>query len=140
MEKEVGSPKLLFENLDSTPIQSILWKGLHRQGPGKPAVYNLVWDLRALMLRQILQIPYMKDMVKRLRRDPYLRRICGYGDRAPSEAHFSQMKRRIGPEGFRKMEAHLRHEALRIRESQPLAAVGPDPSGSIGRNGPPSME
>jgi len=124
MEKEVGSPELLFENLDLTPIRSILWRGLHREGPGKPVVYNPVWDLRALMLRQILQIPYMKDLVKRLRRDPYLRRICGYGDRAPCEAHFSQMKKRIGPEGFRMMEAHLRHEALRIRESQPLAAVG----------------
>ena len=68
MEKTVGSPKLLFENLDLTPIQSILWKGLHREGSGKPVVYDPVWDLRALMLRQILQIPYMKDLVKRLRR------------------------------------------------------------------------
>lgn len=76
------------------------------------------------MLRQILQIPYMKDLVKRLRRDPCLRRMCGYGGRAPCEAHFSQMKSRIGPEGFRMVEAHLRHEALRIRGSQPLAAVG----------------
>jgi len=114
----------LFENLDLTPIQSILWRGLHREGPGKPTVYDPVWDLRALMLRQILQIPYMKDLVKRLRRDPYLRRICGYGDRAPCEAHFSQMKKRIGPEGFRAIEAWLRREALRLRESQPLAAVG----------------
>jgi len=87
-------------------------------------VYDPVWDLRALMLRQILQIPYMKDLVKRLRRDPYLRRMCGYGDRAPCEAHLSQMKKRIGPEGFRMMEAHLRRQALRVRESQPLAAVG----------------
>jgi len=124
MEKEVGSPNVLFENVDLTPIQSILWKGLHREGAGKPVMYDPMWDLRALMLRQILQIPYMKDLVKRLRRDPCLRRMCGYGDRAPCEAHFSQMKRRIGPEGFRMMEAHLRHEALRIRESQPLAAVG----------------
>ena len=124
MRGKVGSPNLLFENVDLTPVQSILWKDLHREGAGKPVVYNPVWDLRALMLRQILQIPYMKDLVKRLRRDPCLRRMCGYGDRAPCEAHFSQMKRRIGPEGFRMMEAHLRHEALRIRESQPLAAVG----------------
>jgi len=40
------------------------------------------------MLRQLLQIPYVKDLVKRLGRDPYLRKICGYGDRVPSEAHF----------------------------------------------------
>jgi hypothetical protein len=48
------------------------------------------------MLRQLEQIPYVKDLVKRLGRDPYLRKICGYGDRVPTEAHFSQMKRRIG--------------------------------------------
>ena len=65
------------------------------------------------MLRQLEQIPYVKDLVKRLRRNPYLRRVCGYGDRVPTEAHFSQMKKRIGPEGFRIMEAWLRGEALR---------------------------
>jgi hypothetical protein len=122
--KETGSPKLLFENLDLSPIQPILWRGLHREGPGRPVKYNPESDLRALMLRQILQIPYMKDLVKRLRRSPYLRHMCGYGDKAPCEAHFSQMKKRIGPEGFRAIEVYLRHEALRIRESQPLAAVG----------------
>jgi hypothetical protein len=29
--KEVGSPILLFENLDLTPIHSILWTDLHRR-------------------------------------------------------------------------------------------------------------
>jgi len=87
-------------------------------------VYQPEWDLRALMLRQLMQIPYMKDLVKRLRRNPYLRRSCGYGDRAPCEAHFTQMKRRIGIDGFRAIEAWLRREALRLRESQPLAAAG----------------
>src|SRR3990170_5936910 len=123
MRKEVGSPNVLFDNVDLTPIQSFLWKGLHREGAGKPVVYNPMWDLRALMLRQILQIPYMKDLVKRLRRDPCLRCMCGYGDRAPCPAHFSQMKKRIGLEGFRMVEVQRARDALRIRESQPLAAV-----------------
>jgi hypothetical protein len=86
--------------------------------------YQPEWDLRALMFRQIEQIPYMKDLVKRLRRNPYMRNICGYGDRAPCEARFSQMKKRIKPEGFRIIEAWLRREALRMRRSQPLSAVG----------------
>jgi len=34
------------------------------------------------------------------------------------------MKKRIGAEGFRTIEAWLRHEALKIRASQPLAAAG----------------
>jgi len=122
--KETGSPKLLFENLDLTPINPILWTDLHKEGPGRPVEYDPEWDLRALMLRQLLQIPYVKDLIKRLKRDPYLREACGYGDKAPTEAHFSQMKRRIGAEGFRIIEAYLRREALRLRGSQPMTAVG----------------
>jgi hypothetical protein len=34
------------------------------------------------------------------------------------------MKKRIGAEGFRAIEEWLRHEALRLRKSQPLTAVG----------------
>jgi len=122
--KEAGSPKLLFENLDLTPIHLTLWTSLHKDGPGRPVEYNPEWDLRALMLRQLEQIPYIKDLVKRLRRNTYLRRVCGYGDKAPCEAHFSQMKKRIGVEGFRIIETWLRREALRLRRSQPLSAVG----------------
>ena len=122
--KEVGSPRILFESLDLTPIHPILWTGLHGEGSGRPVEYQPEWDLRALMLRQLLQIPYVKDLVKRLGRDPYLRKICGYGDRVPTEAHFSQMKRRIGAEGFRAVEEWLRHQALRLRSTQPLSAVG----------------
>lgn len=76
------------------------------------------------MLRQLEQIPYVKDLAKRLRRNPFLRKACGYGRRVPTEAHFSQMKKRIGVEGFRAIDAWLRRQALRLRESQPLSAVG----------------
>ena len=122
--KGVGSPKLLFENLDLTPIHPTLWKDLHTEGPGRPVEYDPEWDLKALMLRQLLQIPYVKDLVKRLKRNPILRNACGYRDKAPTEAHFSQMKKRIGGEGFRIIEAWLRREALSLRASQPLSAVG----------------
>ncbi len=121
--KEVGSPKLLFENLDLTPIHSILWTDLHTEGPGRPVEYNPEWDLKALMLRQLLQIPYVKDLVKRLKRNSNLRHACGYRDKAPCDAHFTQMKKRIGVEGFRIVEAWLRREALRLRRSQPLSAA-----------------
>jgi hypothetical protein len=46
----------------------------------------------------------MKDLVKRLKRNPILRHACGYRDKTPTEAHFSQMKKRIGAEGFRIIE------------------------------------
>jgi len=51
-ELEVGSPELLFENLNLTPIHPILWTGLHQYEPEKPTTYQAEWDLRALMLRQ----------------------------------------------------------------------------------------
>jgi hypothetical protein len=123
-KKKIGSPKLLFKNLDLTLIHPILWTDLHSDGPGRPVEYNPEWDLKALMLRQLEQIPYVKDLVKRLRRNPYLRRACGYGSRASCEAHFTQMKKRIGVEGFRIIEAWLRREARRLRRSQPLSAFG----------------
>jgi transposase len=84
--KEIGSPKLLFENLDLTPIHPILWTDLHKEGPGRPVECQPEWDLRALMLRQLERIPYVKGLVKRLNRNPYLRQVCGYGDQTPSEA------------------------------------------------------
>ena len=99
--REVGSPKVLFENLDLTPIHPILWTGLHQHGPGWPVEYDPVWDLRALMLRQLLQIPYVKDLVKRLQRNPYLRKVCGYGDGSPTEAHFRRYGKTFSEEVVR---------------------------------------
>jgi len=119
-----GSPTLLFENLDLKPLHSILWKNLHPKGAGRPVEYEPECDLRALMMRQLEQIPYVKDLVKRLRRNKGMRSACGYTEKVPTEAHFSQMKKRIGVEGFRAIEEWLRHEALRLRESQPLSAIG----------------
>lgn len=48
------------------------------------------------MLHKLMQIPYVKDLVKHHRRKPHRREACGYGHRTPCEAQFSQMKRRIG--------------------------------------------
>jgi len=80
--------------------------------------------LRALLLRQLEQVPYVKDLVKRLRRYREMRCACGYGEKVPTEAHFSQMKKRVGVEGFSSVEKWLRHEALRLRKSQPFSAEG----------------
>ena len=115
---------LLFRSLDLGPLHFILWKDLHIEGAGRPVEYDPECDLRALMLRQLEQIPYVKDLVKRLNRSRTMRLACGYDSKVPTEAHFSQMKKRIGVEGFRAVEEWLRHEALRLRESQPLSAVG----------------
>ena len=122
--KESGSPKLPFESLDLTPIHPILWTGLHKNGPRRPVEYEPDWDLRALMLRQLEQILYVRDLAKSLRKNSYLRKICGYCDRVPTEARFGQMKKRIGADEFRAIEEWLLHQALRLRRAQPLSAVG----------------
>jgi hypothetical protein len=122
--KKVDSPKLLFENVDLSPIRPILWFGLREDGSGRPVEYDPEWDLRGLMLRQLEQIPYVKDLVKRLNRSRYLRRVCGYKGGAPTEAHFSQMKKRIGKVGFKGIESYLRKEANRLRFQHPLLAAG----------------
>ena len=119
-----GSPKGLFENVNLSPLHFILWKDLHLEGAGHPVEYEPECDYRALLLRQLEQIPYIKDLVKRLNRYKEMRSACGYGDKVPSEAHFSQMKKRIGDEGFLEIERSLRHEAMRLRKSQPLSALG----------------
>jgi len=59
---------LLFQSLNLRPLQSILWKDLHLEGAGRPVEYDPECDLRTLMLRQLEQIPYIKDLVKRLQR------------------------------------------------------------------------
>ena len=99
---------LLFANLDLRPLHSILWKDLHFEGAGRPIEYDPECDLRALMLRQLEQIPYIKDLVKRLNRYKEMRLACGYGEKVPTEAHFSQMKKRVGVQGFRAIEEWLR--------------------------------
>jgi hypothetical protein len=76
------------------------------------------------MIRQLEQIPYIKDLVKRLRRERSLREACGYRDKTLTEAHFTQMKKRVGAEGFKIIEAWLRREALRHRSSQPPSSAG----------------
>ena len=43
---------------------SIIQKDLHTEGPGRPVEYKPEWDLKALMLRQLLQIPYMKEHLR----------------------------------------------------------------------------
>lgn len=76
------------------------------------------------MLRQLEQIPYVKDLVKRLRRNRYLRQVCGYRDRVPTEAHFSQMKQRLGKAGFKAIESFLRKQANQLRFHRPMLAAG----------------
>jgi len=112
----------LFENLNLRPLLL---------SSGKTCISRALGDQSSMIRRVICErlcyvnwnIPYVKDLVERLRRDKGMRSTCGYRDKTPTEAHFSHMKKRIGAEGFKATEVWLRHEALKLRESQPLSAV-----------------
>lgn len=112
--KETGSPRTIIRELEFKSYPAYIVEGSASRGAEEAVKYNPESDLKALMLRQLEQIPYIKDWVKLLRRNLYLRRICGYGGDVPAEAHFSRMKRRIGEEGFHTIERHLRHEVIRL--------------------------
>ena len=78
--KETGSPKLLFENLDLTPIHTILWTDLHTEGPGRPP-RNPLGIFKALMTKRLRQIPSDRELYRRLWNDPLLRMICDIEER-----------------------------------------------------------
>lgn len=54
-------------------------------------------DLRVLVLCQLFQIPNIEILVRFPRRDHYLKRVCGPEEKAPTEAHFSQIRREAEP-------------------------------------------
>jgi hypothetical protein len=56
------------------------------------------------MLRQLEQIPNIKDHVKHLNQSHTIQLACGYDSKVSTEAHFSQMKKRIGVDGFQAIE------------------------------------
>ncbi len=70
------------------------------------------------MFRQLEQIPYIKDLINRLKQNPYMCRAYGYESWTPCKAHFTQIKRWIGVEVFKLIESWLRLEALRLRKPQ----------------------
>jgi len=106
--KGAGSPKLLFENLDLTPIHTILWKNLHTEGPGRPPRSPL-GIFKALMTKRLRQIPSDRELYRRLWSDPTLRMICDIEERE-KPYHPSQLTRfriRVGPERLERIIAGL---------------------------------
>jgi hypothetical protein len=85
----------------------------------------ILYKIKLLFKLSLLarEMPYVKDLIKHLRRDPCLRQVCGYHNKTPSEAHFTQMKKRVGAESVHIIETWLRKEALRLG-AQPLSAAG----------------
>jgi transposase len=80
----------IFSTIDIDPILSVVTK---KSRFGAPVKLNYAAMIYALIARITERIPFIKDLVKRLRNDMIFRLDCGFliSDSVPSEAAFSRM-------------------------------------------------
>ena len=112
-KSKIGSPKLLFKHLDLTPIQPILWTGLHKTGPGRPPRSPL-GIFKALIVKQLRNIPSDRELYRRLWNDEELRMICDIEGRE-KPYHPSQLTRfrnRVGPDRLEDIRVGLLEELV----------------------------
>ncbi|MBD8004864.1 transposase [Bacillus norwichensis] len=80
----------VFSTLDLAPIWGLLRKP---NNMGAPRQLNYSAMVYSLIARVVERIPTIKDLIRRLRRDPFFRYDCGFlhSDQVPSEASYSRM-------------------------------------------------
>ncbi len=80
----------VFSTLNLNPIWALLEKP---NKMGAPRELNYGAMVYSLIARVVERIPTIKDLIKRLRRDPFFRLDCGFlhSDQVPSEASYSRM-------------------------------------------------
>jgi transposase len=80
----------LFSTVDIDPIFVVVTK---KSRFGRPVKLNYAAMIYSLIARIIERIPFIKDLVKRLKNDMIFRLDCGFlvSDSVPSEAAFSRM-------------------------------------------------
>ena len=62
---------------------------------GRPPSYSIRALWRARLVKDLLNIPYVVELVERLVHDQRLRDICGFGDTVPSDSTFSRFYKRL---------------------------------------------
>ena len=91
-----GSPypqdiRRVFDSIDDSPLLDQLddyrWTG--RKG------YTSASMWRAILVKYLLRIRYVRDLIAQLRSSPYLCDLCGFDDDVPSEATFSRFNARL---------------------------------------------
>ncbi len=70
-----------------------------KTGRGRPRQYALEALLKALILKELLQVPSRRKLALLLSKYPYLRERCGLSA-APPHVHFSTLIGHLGREGF----------------------------------------
>src|SRR5699024_6455574 len=79
-----------FSTLNLEPVWVLFRK---QTNVGAPRELNYGAMVYSLIARVVERIPTIKDLVKRLKNDPYFRFDCGFlhSDKLPSEASYSRM-------------------------------------------------
>ena len=80
----------IFSTLDIQPIFAVVTK---KSRLGRPVELNYAAMIYSLVARITEHIPFIKDLVKRLKNDLMFRLDCGFlvSDTVPSEAAYSRM-------------------------------------------------
>lgn len=80
----------VFSSIDIDPIFAVVTK---KSGCGRPVQLNYAAMIYSLIARITERIPFIKDLVKRLKNDIIFRLDCGFlvSDSVPSEAAYSRM-------------------------------------------------
>ena len=80
----------IFSTIDIDPIFAVVTK---KSRFGRPVELNYAAMIYSLVARITERIPFIKDLVKRLKNDMIFRLDCGFlvSDSVPSEAAYSRM-------------------------------------------------
>ena len=89
--------ELLFENLDLSPVVN----SLRNDSKKGPKGYDIKPIIRAFLAQRIENIPTRAALVRRLKKDPVLRYILGFGfyGKVPSEATLSRYFNKLAQSG-----------------------------------------
>lgn len=102
----------IFETLDITPILAALRKTSHR---GAPETLNVRAMVYSLFIRIVERMPFIKDLVTRLRTSEEFRYHCRFtgSDATPSEAAYSRLIHKLqGLSVFEKVHDSIIHQAF----------------------------
>jgi transposase len=102
----------VFSAIDIHPIFAVVTK---KSSFGRPVELNYAAMIYSLVARLTERIPFIKDLVKRLKHDMILRLECGFlvSDSVPSEAAYSRMITVISESNvLEKVNETLLHQAI----------------------------
>ena len=85
----------ILDQIDDSDLIAALEPPPAKSGrTGRPAFSHRAL-FRARLVKDLLNIPYVVELVERLNHDQGLRNLCGFGDAVPSDSTFSRFYKRL---------------------------------------------